>query len=305
MQRQPGSLSIKLYAMSETILLTRPNGDCAQVKLLGAELHQWRTRDVELIRELDETVWDQTAPVLFPVVGWTRNGEVRVDGQSYPLALHGFAWRKRFTVAEQREDFLRLALTDDAETRALYPFAFRLEVTFQLGDGRLENALIVTNAGDRPLPYACGLHPGFRWPFASSVKPHSIRFEKTERPEVPVIAPGGLFAAQKRSTPLKEGVLPLEPALFASDALCFLNINSQSLVFDNGAGARLHVALDDFPHVGFWTRPPAPYLCIEPWTGHGDPVDFTGELFEKPSMRQLAPGGVARHAATFSLEGEV
>ena len=291
--------------MSETILLTRPNGDRAQVKLLGAELQRWRTRGVELIRELDEAVWDHTAPVLFPVVGWTRNGEVRVDGQSYPLALHGFAWRKRFTVAEQREDFLRLALTDDEETRALYPFPFRFEVTFRLGDGRLENALIVTNTGDRSLPYACGLHPGFRWPFAGSTKPHSIRFEKTESPEVPVIAPGGLFSAQKRETPLKEGVLPLEPALFASDALCFLNIASQNLVFDNGVGAQLHVALDDFPHVGLWTRPPAPYLCIEPWTGHGDPVDFTGDLFEKPSMRQLAPGAVARHAATFSLQGEV
>ena len=90
--------------MSETILLTRPGGDAAQVKLFGAELHQWRARGVELIRELDEAVWDRTAPVLFPVVGWTRNGEVRVDGQSYPLALHGFAWRKKFEVAERRDD---------------------------------------------------------------------------------------------------------------------------------------------------------------------------------------------------------
>lgn len=291
--------------MSETILLTRPGGDAAQVKLFGAELHQWRARGVELIRELDEAVWDRTAPVLFPVVGWTRNGEVRVDGQSYPLALHGFAWRKKFEIAERRDDFVRLVLTDDPETRALYPFAFRFEVVFQLGDGRLENALIVTNTGDAPLPYACGLHPGFRWPFAGSTEPHAIRFEKAERPAVPVIAPGGLFSQAERPVPLKDGVLALEPALFANDALCFLNIESKHLDFDNGAGARLHVALDDFPHVGFWTRPPAPYLCIEPWTGHGDPVDFTGDLFEKPSMRRLAPGAVARHAATFSLEGEV
>lgn len=291
--------------MNDMILLARPGGDLAEIKPFGAELHRWRARGVELIRELDETVWDRTAPVLFPVVGWTRNGAARVDGQTYPLALHGFAWRKRFALAERGEDFLRLVLTDDHETRALYPFAFRFEVTFRLGDGWLEQALIVTNADDRTLPYACGLHPGFRWPFAGSTAPHAIRFEKAERPEVPVIAPGGLFSPATRPVPLTDETLPLDPALFANDALCFLDVASKNLVFDNGAGARLLISLEDFPHIGLWTRPPAPYLCIEPWTGHGDPADFTGDLFEKPSMRLLAPGAVARHAATFALEKEL
>lgn len=291
--------------MEQSILLARPGGDLAGINPFGAELHRWRARGVDLIRELDEAVWDRTAPVLFPVVGWTRNGEVRVDDQTYPLGLHGFAWRKRFTVAERREDFVRLILTDDAETRALYPFAFRFEASFRLGDGWLESALIVSNSGDRPLPYACGLHPGFRWPLAGSTAEHAIRFEKAERPVVPVIAPGGLFSKAIRPVPLKDNVLPLDPALFANEALCFLNIASKTLDFDNGSGARLHVALEDFPHVGLWTRPPAPYLCIEPWTGYGDPSDFTGELCDKPSMRLLAPGAVARHAATFALEGNI
>ena len=290
--------------MTQTILLVRPNNDIAEINPFGAELHRWRARGVELIRELDKNVWDRTAPVLFPIVGWTRDGEVRVDGRSYPLALHGFAWRKGFEIAERRDDFVRLVLTDDAETRALYPFAFRFEVCFRLGDAHLEQTLIVTNAGDQALPYACGLHPGFRWPFAGSTAPHAIRFEKAERPEVPVIAPVGLFSPAKRPVPLVGDTLPLDPALFTSDALCFLNIASKNLVFDNGAGARLHVALEDFPHVGLWTRPPAPYLCIEPWTGYGDPADFTGDLFAKPSMRLLAPGAAARHAATFALQGE-
>jgi galactose mutarotase-like enzyme len=291
--------------MDQTILLARPGGDLAGINPFGAELHRWRARGVDLIRELDEAVWDRTAPVLFPVVGWTRNGEIRVDGQTYPLGLHGFAWRKRFTVVERREDFVQLLLTDDDETRTLYPFAFRFEVTFRLGDGWLENALIVSNSGNRPLPYACGLHPGFRWPLAGSNAPHALYFEKTERPEVPIIAPGGLFSKAMRPIPLEGGALPLDPALFANEALCFLNIASKNLAFDNGSGARLHVGLEDFPHVGLWTRPPAPYLCIEPWTGHGDPSDFTGDLCDKPSMRLLAPGAVARHAATFSLEGEI
>lgn len=288
--------------MTDPILLTHPSGDAAEILPLGAELASWRVGGTELIWAKDPMVWDQTAPVLFPVVGWTRGGQVRVDGKTRPLGLHGFAWKKRFEIAERREDYLRLSLVDDAETRALYPFAFRFEVEFKLSPGALENALIVTNTGERPLPYACGLHPAFRWPLAGSDAEHAILFEKDERAEVPVIAPGGLISHKARGTRLIEKRLALAPDMFLRDALCFFNIASRCLVFDNGAGARISVALDDFPHVGFWTLPPAPYLCIEPWTGHGDPEGFEGDIFEKPSMRVLTPGASTQHAARFAFE---
>lgn len=288
--------------MTDTIALTHLSGDRAEISPFGAELSMWRACGVDMIWAKDPGIWDQTAPVLFPVVGRTRDGRVRVDGRTYPLGLHGFAWNKRFDVAERRDDYLRLALVDDDETRALYPFAFRFEVEFRLHAGGLENNLIVANDDSRPLPYACGLHPAFRWPLAGSNAPHAILFEKEERADVPIIGPGGLFSKPIRKTPLVGRRLPLEPQMFRRDALCFLNLASRSLVFDNGEGARLSVALEDFPHVGFWTLPPAQYLCIEPWTGHGDPEEFRGDLQEKPSMRLLAPGARARHGAIFAFE---
>ncbi|QGM98882.1 aldose 1-epimerase [Methylocystis parvus] len=287
--------------MSDAILL-EADGDAAEILPFGAELSAWRTGGVDMIWAKDPVIWDQTAPILFPVVGWTRNAKVTVDGRAYPLALHGFAWKKQFEIAERRKDYLRLVLLDDAETHALYPFAFRFEVEFRLRKGALDNNLIVANTDARPLPYACGLHPAFRWPLAGSSAEHAILFEMAENPDVPVIGPGGLFMKETRHTPLTGARMPLEPSIFARDALCFLNISSRSLAFDNGAGARLKVTLDEFPHVGFWTLPPAPYLCIEPWTGHGDPVDFHGDLYEKPSMRILQPGESARHGASFAFE---
>jgi galactose mutarotase-like enzyme len=287
--------------MNDVILL-EADGDTAEILAHGAELSAWRADGVDLIWAKEPAVWDQTAPILFPVVGWTRNGEVTVEGRTYPLALHGFAWKKTFEIAERRPDYVRLLLLDDAQTHALYPFAFRFEVEFRLRKGALDNTLIVTNTDPRPLPYACGLHPAFRWPLAGSTAPHSIVFEKPENPFVPVIGPGGLFSKPTRRTPLEGERLPLEPQMFARDALCFLDIASRRLAFDNGAGARLTVTLDDFPHVGFWTLPPANYLCIEPWTGHGDPEDFFGDLYEKPSMRVLAPGETGRHGASFAIE---
>jgi galactose mutarotase-like enzyme len=291
-----------LARMSETILLSTPSGDSAEIRLHGAELSAWRAKGVDLVWAKHPGVWDQTAPVLFPVVGWTRDGRVRVKGRDYPLALHGFAWKKTFRTAEVRGDFARLALEDDEETRALYPFAFRFEVEFRLEDGTLVNELVVTNRGDEPLPYACGLHPAFRWPLAGSTAQHALMFEAEERAEVPVIGPGGLFSRPIRKIPLENRRLSLERALFTRDALCFLHKNSDRVIFDNGAGARLVTEMRDFPHIGFWTLPPAQYLCIEPWTGHGGPEDFRGDLYEKPSMRILPPGASARHGATFRFE---
>lgn len=288
--------------MTEAIALTNAAGDTATVAPFGAELSAWRCFGVDLIWAKDPKIWDQSAPILFPVVGWTRGGAVRVRGETYPLALHGFAWRKSFRVAERTHEFLRLDLGADAETRRLYPFDFRLSVEFRLRAGALENALVVENIGAEPLPYACGLHPAFRWPLAGSTAPHSIVFDEPESPEVPIIGPGGLLSFNQRTLAMQGRVLPLERELFARDALVFLYRRSRRLAFDNGAGARLTVEMEDFPHIGFWTLPPAPYLCIEPWTGHGDPEDFFGDLFEKPSMRRLQPGESARHAAIFRFE---
>lgn len=288
--------------MKDAILLRAGETDLGAVALRGAELQFWRSNGADLIWTPDPTVWRQTAPLLFPVVGWTRDGRARVGEAVFPLGLHGFARSKSFAVAARTPDSATLVLEDDEETLALYPFAFRFEASFRLRPGELTVTLTTTNRDQRPLPYAVGLHPAFRWPLLGSQEAHAIRFAAEERAEVPVIAPGGLFSSRTRKIPLEMRELPLSPSLMADEALCFLNVASRRLVYDNGAGAALAVELDNFPHVALWALPPAPFLCIEAWTGHGDPEDFDGDLYEKPSMLVLAPGESASHGATFRLE---
>ena len=64
-------------------------------------------------------------------------------------------------------------------------------------------------------------------------------------------------------------------------------------------GSAIAMDFPGFDHCALWTRPGAPFLCLEAWTGHSDPVGFTGDLFEKPSMRVLQPGERARHGVTY------
>lgn len=288
--------------MSGPDLITLSHGAAsATIALAGAEARTWRVGERELLWTGDPAIWNQISPILFPVVGWTRDG-ARVEGRHYPLGLHGFAATETFALEAHGESAARLTLRENAQTLARYPFAFRLTIDYRLGDAALEIAVEVENPGLTPMPYACGLHPGFRWPFAGGPREGcEIRFEKPEWPTVPVIAPGGLVSPRTRPIPIEGDTLKLSDGLFSGDALCFIDPASRSLRFVEPGGAAIELTLGGFPHAALWTRAGAPFLCLEAWTGYSDPEGFAGELAEKPGMRILAGGETARHAATYSF----
>jgi galactose mutarotase-like enzyme len=271
----------------------------ATIALAGAEARAWTVGGRELLWPGDPAIWAEISPILYPVVGWTRDG-ARVGGRRYPLGLHGFARLETFAVEAAEPDFARLTLTDSERTRALYPFAFALALEYRLTDDALAMTIEVANPGDAAAPYACGLHPGFRWPLGDRGRDGAfVRFEREERAEVAAIAPGGLIAATTKRVPLAGRDLPLTDALFANDAVCFLGLASRSLAFVDASGASIAMEFPGFPHAALWTRPGAPFLCLEAWTGYSDPAGFDGDLADKPSMRLLEPGGVARHEARY------
>ena len=274
----------------------RNGPSAARISLDGGECLRWSCAGAELLWDVDPSIWDRTAPILFPVCGWTRGGQVRVGGKIYPLGLHGFAAQQRFEVVAQGVDQVTLRLRDTVETRALYPFSFTLELHYRLDADALQVSAKVINQGEAPMPYALGLHPGFRWLGA----PDECRllFDEAERAQVPVIAPGGLFSEETRPVALEGQSLPLGGDLFAREALCFLEARSRGLTF-TGPKGRLRVEAQGFPHWVIWSKPQAPFLCLESWSGYGDAVGFEGDLFQKPGMMVLPPGACGAHQARY------
>jgi galactose mutarotase-like enzyme len=272
----------------------------AAISTLGAEPREWNVDGHSLLWSGDPSWWPKRSPILFPVVGWTRNGEMRIKGKRYPLGLHGFASTQAFEIASRTQESVRMQLRDNAATRALYPFAFELDVDYRLSPTSLAASFTVHNPGAEPLPYALGLHPGFAFPLAGGrPQDHHVVLDEEVSPDVPMIAPGGLISRRSRTLALEGGVLRLAPELFANDALCFLDAASTDVAYANGSGAAIEISAEDFPHVALWTKPGAPFLCIECWTGHSDPEGFEGDIFEKPSMRLLRAGASARHGVTY------
>src|SRR3546814_13850077 len=73
---------------------------------------------------------------------------------------------------------------------------------------------------------------------------------------------------------------------------------SRSLTFGTPGGSQLAIAFPDMPMLGLWQKPGAPFLCIEPWQGHADPVGFSGDFREKPGIVNLESGA----ARAFSMD---
>lgn len=240
--------------------------------------------------------WPRHAPVLFPIVGKLANDTLRHEGRDYPIGQHGFARDRRFAWTERTSDRMVLRLQDDAETRAMFPFPFVLDVGFAVTEDTLTVTTCVTNPGDGPLPCGVGAHPGFRWPLVDGVAKtaHVIEFDTLET-GVALSVEGGLLGEAK-PLPFDGRTLPLTQTLFERDALVMPDIASSSVRFvaraDDGAVLRaLTVAWEGYKDLGIWSKPGgAPFLCIEPWFSMASPVGWDGEFLGKPGILVLAPG---------------
>src|ERR1700709_1938918 len=109
-------------------------GLSASVSAQGAELHHLRDASGRDYLWSAEPVWPRHAPVLFPIVGRLKDDRLRHEGKSDWLTQHGVARDRRFAWLNRSATACRLVLHEDAESRAMYPFAFRLEIAYTLDD---------------------------------------------------------------------------------------------------------------------------------------------------------------------------
>jgi galactose mutarotase-like enzyme len=286
---------------SDAVRLSDADGE-AVVALTGGQPTAWRVGGRDLLWSGDEAHWGWHAPVLFPVVGQVNGGIVRIDGKPYEMPRHGFARLSRFRLIEVSENTLTLRLEAGAETSS-FPRPYCLDLTVRLHARSLSLAFEVSNPGEEILPYALGFHPAFPWPFdGGPQRSYCVEFEAPERSEVPMITSDGLIGRGYRSIPLRDRRLPLAPELFRADALVFPDARSRALRFLAPSGAGITMRLVNFPHLAVWTKPGAPFLSLEAWTGHADPEGFGGELIDKPSMVLLPPGSRRHHGVELSFD---
>lgn len=276
----------------------------ADLSPLGAELRALRDgAGRDLLWDGDPAWWAGRAPILFPIVGTLPEDRYMLGGESFSLPRHGFARRRAFAVAAQDDASVTFRLEDDAGTRAVWPFAFRLDLRHALAGATLLMAAEVTNRGDAPMPFSLGFHPAFRWPlpYGAPRSEHRLRFEQPEPAPIRRVNAQGLLTPAAHPTPVKGRDLPLDDALFADDAVILDRLASGGLAYGVPGTPGLRVRWRGLPELGLWMKPGADFLCIEPWAGHSAPEGFAGDLAEKPGIMILPPGEARRFVVEVSL----
>jgi galactose mutarotase-like enzyme len=222
-----------------------------------------------------------------------RNGRYRFDGRDYQMPKHGFARRSVFEILPGTADAVTMRLDATPETRAIYPFEFRLELTFAVQATTLRVTAVIANRGDRPTPASFGFHPALRWPlpFGRPRAEHAVRFAQPEPAPVRRIDDDGLLTPTPHPTPVEGDRLALRDDLFVDDAVIFDRLTSRSVRYGADSGPGIEVRFDDFAMLGVWTRPGAPFICIEPWRGVADPQGFDGDIRDKPGIMEIPAGG--------------
>jgi galactose mutarotase-like enzyme len=276
--------------MSRDTHTLRADGITAIIAPDGAELISLRdAQGLELLWQAG-AIWPRHAPNLFPIVGRLKNDTLRHRGKVFAMTQHGFARDRRFDWTGRGPKSCTLVLTDDAQTRSRYPFAFRLTVTYTVDDADLDVAFEVTNTGDETLPASVGGHPAFNWPLLPGLDKEAYRltFANEEREPIRRLK-DGLLRALPEPNPIRGKTLALSEQLFEDDAVILDHPASTSVRYAADHGPSIEVSWQGFRELGIWSKPGATLLCIEPWYGFASPWDFDGEFTDKPGLMQIAP----------------
>jgi len=265
----------------------------AHISPLGAELKSLyhKPTSTELMWQGNPEWWGRTAPVLFPIVGKLKDNKYNYQNINYELPQHGFARDMVFEVEESKDDTATFILYSSEETKAKYPFDFKLSIIYHLNDFGLTTTYIVYNLSENePLLFSIGTHPAFNIPFITDTAQtdYAIKFQHTEE-LIRYKLENGLISGNTLNMGLTQEI-PFNPDLFIDDALVFKNLRSEYVeIVHQPTQNAIRLTAKNFPFYGIWQKHKAPFLCLEPWCGIADNIYSEGDFEKKEGMETLSP----------------
>ena len=274
-----------------------------EISPLGSEMQSIVTSDGQSwLWHGDPAFWGGRSPVLFPIVGRAPDDQVSVDGQHYPMGQHGFVRRSEFTLVASGADFCQFELTASAASRAVYPFEFVLALEHRAEGRGLVVTAEVSNRDHRPMPFSLGFHPAFVWPLPDCAgREHRVVLDNGGEPDLMRLS-GGLLKLAPLPSPFERGALTLTHELFAADAMLFPEGAGAGLTYAAGDRA-IRFTWENLPNFAIWSKPGAPFVCLEPWRGTSAAVGGGDELADRPYSEVLGPGATGRYAFKVELVG--
>ena len=251
----------------------------------GAELVSAKFNGIEKIHD-GESFWNRHSPILFPRVGKLKDGKTVIDGKTYEMGQHGFARDMEF---EEIGNNLYV-LKSNKETKEKFPFDFELYVSYEVGTNTLKTKYKVVNKDKKEMIFGLGGHPAFSCEYGSGK--YRLEFENIEDEIEFYQLEDGLVKEKPENSKrfMRENRIFLDNKVFENDAIIMTNLKSENIYLKTETKTILDFNFKGFPYLAIWSKPDAPFICIEPWFNTADKVNSNGIFSDKDNLIKLKPG---------------
>lgn len=252
-----------------------------------------KEKEKEVLWNADPAFWPKHSPLLFPMIGASYGKKYRVNGKEYDMPNHGFAWTSEFTFVKE-EGELSAVWESSEETKEKYPFDFRLTVGHKLCKNQIKVSWKVENTGAEEMLFSIGAHPAFLMPDGKKTSEMYLKFPGKKELDYYLINPSSGCAVKEtvmKHVMDEDGCLAITEDFWNRDAYIFDHQELSTVTIchpDKTPYVSVHS--EGFPYYGIWTKPGAPFICLEPWQGRCDRHEYTGELKDKDGIHVLQAG---------------
>ena len=245
-----------------------------KVSSKGGELQSVQTKDGhEYIWQGDPASWNRHAPNLFPFVGRFNKGKYLYKGNEYEIGQHGFLRDNELNLVSLEDSKLVLSFEETKETLKVYPFKFKITLTYTIDNNTLSTSYDINNNGDDTMYFGIGGHPGFNVPVNDTIKfdDYYLQFEDGLSPKQTILNEDYWFERETKPYTLENGNrINLTHELFNHDAIILSDAGKTVELKSDKSDRSILFDFDNFEMIAFWQAygsEPA-FVCIEPWTSH-------------------------------------
>ena len=272
------------------------------ISSLGAEPQSLVFEEREYLWQGDKNYWFRRAPLLFPMIGPTRDNKISVNGVLYDMPNNGFARDTEFSFVEKTDSSITFVLEDSEKSRKEnYPFGFVLKVTYSLLSDGYEAKAEIKAKDD--LWYTFGWHPAFSLDIngkGTELDTYSVHFSENENCTKKT-AVNGVF--QYFPSFLNGNEFKLSRELTDFGAIILDGVKSREVTLKSSSGPHgVKATLGTMDTFTVWTCAPqhGQYVCLEPMVSFGDSARDL-ELKNMKETRELKKGGSVVYTNTFHV----
>lgn len=276
--------------MHTQMLTSKFGGELVSFKLNGIErIHQGE----ECVDENGKVFWKRHSPVLFPTVGKLKKNQTIINGKTYEMPQHGFARDLEFEPITKLDNFHSYVLKSNKNTITKFPFEFELYTTYRSYEKKITTIYKVINTGDGTMPFGIGGHPAFKINIEDlNNENYYLEFEENEEKIHFLYLVDGLIGTEYARNPMiDKKTIPITKTTFNNDALIMKGITSKKISLKKKSTRKVVLTVDftGFPYLAIWSKPNAPFICIEPWMATADTVKSSGVFTQKTDIIVLKP----------------